>query len=39
MTISGAIGLAALAFLFLTFSYVDTTKAEQENKKDDKSDK
>lgn len=39
MTIIGAIGLAALVSLCLTFSYVDTTKAKQESDKGDESDK
>lgn len=39
MTITGAIGLVALASLLLTCSFVDTTKGKQENKKDETSDK
>lgn len=39
MTITGVIGLVALASLVLTCSFVDTTKDKQENKKDETSDK
>jgi hypothetical protein len=39
MTISGAIGLVALASLLLTCSFVDTTKGKQEGKEDETTDK
>lgn len=39
MTLTGAIGLVALASLLLTCSFVDTTKDKQENKEGETSDK
>jgi len=39
MTLTGVIGLAALASLLLTCSFVDTTKDKKEDKEDETTDK